>query len=148
MRMKKEEGRITRLWLAMIRVSDMDRALRFYNEILGLPVALDARGFDHAEVGPSEPLAKIGLHDTGKKPKRKRRTGIVLDTDDIYALYERLKKRGVKFTLKPTKMPWGDLVADFLDPDNNELEVVQDPKHHTRKYSHDNKSCVRLCALR
>ncbi len=134
--MKEEKGRITRLWLTMIRVSDMDEALRFYNEILGLPVALDAREFQHAEVGPDEPLAKIGLHATGKKRKRKRRTGIVFDTDDIYALCERLKKRGVEFTLKPTKMPWGGIVADFLDPDNNELEVVQDPKHYARNHAH------------
>ena len=134
--MKEEKGRITRLWLTIIRVSDMDRALRFYNKILGLPMALDARVFNHAEVGPDEPLAKIGLHATGKKSKRKRRTGIVFDTDDIYALYERLIKRGVKFTLKPTKMPWGGIVADFLDPDNNELEVVQDAKHYTRNYAH------------
>jgi len=134
--MKKEKGRITRLWLTMIRVSDIDKALKFYDEILGLPVVLDARGFNHAEVGPNEPLAKIGLHATGKKSKRKKRTGVVFDTDDIYALYERLQKRGVKFTLKPTKMPWGGIVADFLDPDNNELEVVQDPKHYTRNYAH------------
>ncbi len=132
--MKEETGRITRLWLTMIRVSDMDNALRFYKETLGLPIALDARMFNHAEVGPDEPLAKIGLHATGKKSRRKRRTGIVFDTDNIYALYERLKKQGVRFTLKPTKMPWGGIVADFLDPDNNELEVVQDPEHYKRIY--------------
>lgn len=132
--MKDETGRTTRLWLTMIRVSDMDKALRFYNELLGLPIALDARMFNHAEVGPEEPLAKIGLHATGKKSTRRRRTGIVFETDDIYALYERLKEHGVKFTLKPTKMPWGGIVADFLDPDNNELEVVQDPEHYRRDY--------------
>ena len=117
-------------------MSDIGRAFKFYNEILELPIALDARKFNHAEVGPKEPLAKIGLFGTGKQSKRKRRTGIVFDTDDIYALYEKLKKRGVKFTLRPTKMPWGGIVADFLDPDNNEIEVVQDPKHYEREYSH------------
>ena len=131
----KSKGSITRLWLTMIRVSDISRALKFYNEILELPIALDARKFNHAEVGPKEPLAKIGLFGTGIQFKRKRRTGIVFDTDDIYALYEKLKKRGVKFTLKPTKMPWGGIVADFLDPDNNELEVVQDSKHYERNYT-------------
>jgi catechol 2,3-dioxygenase-like lactoylglutathione lyase family enzyme len=119
----------------MIRVSDMDRALRFYTDILGLPVALDARGFNHAEVGPAEPLAKIGLYATGKRPRRKRRTGIVFDTDDIYALYDRLTKQGVVFTRKPTKTPWGGIVADFLDPDRNEVEVVQDPTHYRREYT-------------
>jgi len=119
----------------MIRVSDVDKALRFYNEVLGLPTKLDARMFSHAEVGPDEPLTKIGMHATGRKSKRKRRTGIVFDTDDIYALYERLRRQGVQLTLKPTKMPWGGIVADFLDPDNNELEVVQDPEHYKRKYA-------------
>ena len=134
--MEENKGRITRLWLTMIRVSDMEKAIRFYTEILGLSVALDARGFNHVEVGPEEPLAKIGLHATGRKLKRKRRTGIVLDTDDIHALYQRLLKNGVRFTLKPTRMPWGGIAADFLDPDNNEIEVVQDPKHYERQYSH------------
>jgi len=31
-------------------------------------------------------------------------------------------------------MPWGGIVADFLDPDDNELEVVQDPEHYKRNY--------------
>jgi predicted enzyme related to lactoylglutathione lyase len=128
--MNEERGKITRLWLTMIKVSDMNQALKFYNETLGLQIALDARVFNHAEVGPAEPLAKIGLYATGKKSKRKKRTGIVFDTDDIYTLYENLKKKGVKFTLKPTKMEWGGIVADFLDPDNNILEVVQDENHY------------------
>jgi catechol 2,3-dioxygenase-like lactoylglutathione lyase family enzyme len=129
-----KKGRITRLWLTMIQVSDITRALDFYTNILGLPVALEARKFNHAEVGPKEPLAKIGLYETGKKNRRKKRTGIVFDTDDIYAFYNRLKDQGVRFTLKPTKMPWGGIVADFLDPDNNELEIVQDPNHYKREY--------------
>jgi predicted enzyme related to lactoylglutathione lyase len=119
----------------MIKVSDLDRALKFYNEVLGLPTVLDVRKFNHAEIGPAEPLAKIGLYATGKKALKKKRTGIVFETDDIYALYERLKKHGVIFTLKPTETPWGGIVADFLDPDKNELEVVQDPNHYERKYS-------------
>jgi predicted enzyme related to lactoylglutathione lyase len=128
----EKAGRITRLWLVMIPVSDMERALAFYNGTLGLSIALHAKAFDHAEVGPDEPLAKIGLHATGKQSTEKRRSGVVFDTDDINALHRRLKDKGVVFTLEPTKMPWGGIVADFLDPDNNELEVVQDPEHYRR----------------
>lgn len=127
------KGKITRVWLSMIKVSDLEKALTFYSELLGLPIALDARVFNHIEVGPQEPLAKIGIESTGKQSKRRKWTGIVFDTDDIYALYERLTKKGVIFTLKPTKMPWGGIVANFLDPDKNELQVVQDPEHYTRE---------------
>ncbi len=35
--MKGKSGKITRLWLAMIEVSDMDKAVEFYHETLGLP---------------------------------------------------------------------------------------------------------------
>jgi predicted enzyme related to lactoylglutathione lyase len=127
------KGKITRVWLSMVTVSDLEKALTFYSEILGLSIALDARAFNHIEVGPHEPLAKIGIESTGKQSKRRKWTGIVLDTDDIYALYDRLTKKGVTFTLKPTKMSWGGIVANFLDPDKNELQVVQDPEHYTRE---------------
>ena len=133
--MKGKSGKITRLWLAMIEVSDMDKAVEFYHNTLGLPIALDARAFNHVEVGPDEPLAKIGLHLTEKKSEERNPTGVVFDTDNIYALYESLKEQGVVFTQEPTKMPWGSIVADFLDPFNNELEVVQDPDHYTREYN-------------
>lgn len=126
-------GRITRVWLAMIPVSDMDKALKFYNEVLGLRIALDARHFNHAELGPDEPLAKIGLYATGVQSSGRKRSGVVLDTDEIFALHRRLKEEGVVFTLEPTRMPWGGIVADFLDPDENELEVVQDPDHYKRQ---------------
>jgi len=129
-----KKGKIKRLWLAMIKVADITKALNFYNKILDLPIVLEARKFRHAEVGPKEPYAKIGLYETGKKNRRKKRTGIVFETDDIYAFYKRLKDQGVRFTLRPTEMPWGGIVADFLDLDNNELEVVQDPNHYKRKY--------------
>jgi predicted enzyme related to lactoylglutathione lyase len=128
------KGRITRVWLSMVKVSDLERAITFYREVLGLPLALDGRVFNHIEVGPHEPLAKIGIESIGKQSKRRKWTGIVLDTDDIYALYECLTKESVTFTLKPTKMPWGGIVANFLDPDKNELQVVQDPEHYTREY--------------
>ena len=35
--------------------------------------------------------------------------------------------------MKPTKMEWGGIVADFLDFDNNVLEVVQDENHYKTK---------------
>ncbi|MHA1960305.1 MAG: VOC family protein [Candidatus Thorarchaeota archaeon] len=132
--MGSKSGRITRLWLTVIDVSDLEESLKFYHDILGLPIALDAKAFNHAEVGPDEPLAKVGLHATGKKNTETRYTGIVFETDDIHSLYDRLKDEGVVFTQEPRTMPWGAITANFLDPDNNELEVVQDPEHYTRNY--------------
>jgi predicted enzyme related to lactoylglutathione lyase len=126
------KGKITRIWLSTIKVSNLDRSLAFYSKTLGLHLALDNRIFNHVELGPEEPLAKIALESTGKLSKGKKQTGIVFDTDNIYELYERLKAKGVIFTLEPTKMPWGGIIANFLDPDKNELQVVQDLEHYNR----------------
>ncbi|MFW9955902.1 MAG: VOC family protein, partial [Candidatus Thorarchaeota archaeon] len=82
--MTSKNGRITRLWLAMIGVSDINAAIEFYRDVLGLPVALDARGFGHAELGPAEPMSKIGLHKSERNFESVTKTGIVFETDDIF----------------------------------------------------------------
>lgn len=135
--MKMRDGRITRLWVATVHVRSMEKAVHFYRDILGLKVQLDARRYNWVEVGPDEPNAKIGIREASGDDASKRVgaiTGIVFDTDDIEALYERLAQTGVEFTRRPTKTPWGGIIADFLDPDGNELEVVQDPSHYAQDF--------------
>jgi lactoylglutathione lyase len=131
------EGRLTRVWVATVHVRDLGRALDFYRDVLGLKVRLDARKFKWIELGPDEPYAKIGLSEVSNSELMKKVgvvTGIVFDTDNITKLHQRLSANGVKFTRSPTKTPWGGMVADFLDPDGNEIEVVQDPTHYDQDF--------------
>lgn len=129
-------GRATRVWVAAVEVSDYERALRFYRDLLGFPVRLDARPrFDWIELGPEEPGTKIGLslkQDLAADGKAIRVTGIVLDTDDLDTFVDRLMAAGVRFTTEPHRAPWGGQLADFLDPDGNEIQVVFDPDHYRR----------------
>lgn len=122
----------TRVWVASVSVSDFDRALAFYRDALGFPVQLEARNFGWMEVGPEEPLCKIGLSLSEDPKELVTRTGIVLEVEDMDAFAERLRAHNVKFTQEPTKQPWGGVVADFLDPDGNEIEAVYDPDHYGR----------------
>jgi len=130
----KTVGRATRVWVAAVHVSDMERAIRFYRDVLGFPVVLDGRpGKAWVELGPEEPLCKVALNGDGPAPPKTNgvtATGIVFDTDDMQKLAARLRKAGVTFTHEPVKQPWGGWVADFLDPDGNELEVVHHPDHY------------------
>jgi predicted enzyme related to lactoylglutathione lyase len=48
--------------------------------------------------------------------------------DDIDRDYERISKRGVEFTMKPTTAESGMRIAFFADPDGNTLELMQRPK--------------------
>ncbi len=129
----EDKGKATRVWVTVVPVSDFEKALAFYRDLLGLPVRLDARSFDWMEVGPDEPLTKIGLSlrkDLGKDGAEARWTGIVLEADDFDAFCRRLKDHGVRFTTEPMMAPWGGRLADFLDPDGNQLQVVHDPGHY------------------
>ncbi len=129
------KGIATRVWVVGIPVSNFERSLVFYRDLLGFRVQLDGRFFNWMELGPDEPLCKIGLAEVkGDEVERKPGgpTGITLDTDDIDELYKRLSDKGVKFTQPPTKQPWGGMMGEFLDPDGNHLTVVQDSEHYTR----------------
>ena len=127
------KGIATRVWTVGIPVSNFDKALAFYRDLLGFKVQVDARVFNWMELGPDEPLCKVGLFEY-KEGYRKpgASTGIVLDTDDIHEFHRRLSSKGVRFTLPPEKQVWGGMQANFEDFDGNKLEVVQDSEHYTR----------------
>ena len=49
---------------------------------------------------------------------------LMLGTDDIWAAYERLKERGVRFLGEPYRYPWG-IGALLLDQDGSPLLLQQ-----------------------
>jgi catechol 2,3-dioxygenase-like lactoylglutathione lyase family enzyme len=55
------------------------------------------------------------------------RTGVSFQVDDIERTYLGLKRKRVKFTLKPRKERWGGIVANFEDPDGNKFFLLQMP---------------------
>ena len=134
------------MWVASVHVKNLESSLHFYRDVLGLKVRLDARRYKWIELGPDEPCAKIGLSEVSKSESASKTgiaTGIVFDTDNLTRLHRRLAAKGVKFTRVPTKTLWGGLIADFLDPDGNELEVVQDPTHYAQDFPPEGKESIR-----
>ena len=129
-----EGGKLERVWIASVPVRDLDRAAEFYSCILGLDIALEAKDKNWVEIGPAEPMAKIGLYvpDPADKKQPGGDTGIVLSTDSIYELHRKLVDDGVRFLTKPEKRPWGGLMAMFEDPDGNIFTVVEDREHYSR----------------
>ena len=50
--------------------------------------------------------------------------GIVFETDDIRATFEEWKARGVRFTEEPFMQSYGQMQAQFTDPDGNVFVLV------------------------
>ncbi len=104
-----------------VAVSNGKRALAFYHGKLGLDVLANQ---DHwVVVGRKRGGLAIHLCEFGKPtPKsEKGNTGILFLTDEsMERTYQKLKRKGVKFSVPPKKVDWG-WVCKFLDPDGNEI---------------------------
>ena len=130
--MSQVKTRISKLSVAVIPVSDQERAIEFYTETLGLEKRTDVpfgNGYRWVEVAPpgAETALAIVPPPPGK-PSGNVETGLGLLTDDIDALHAELKAAGVDVDEEVTR--YGDPVPPMFwlrDPDNNTLMVVEVP---------------------
>jgi catechol 2,3-dioxygenase-like lactoylglutathione lyase family enzyme len=105
-----------------LMVGDMDRAVAFYRDKLGMTVARQY-GKEFAEI--DAPGVRIGLHPGGKTPLKEhsRHMSIGLRVDDLDDAAATLRSRGVKLTDMPPDR--GLRAASFTDPDGNPLYIVE-----------------------
>ena len=110
---------------ATIFVSDLDRAVQFYSDTLGLKLVYRA-GPHWAEIDAGG--MHIGLHPHGTdmpKPGTHGSISVGLNvTQSIEGVVETLKKRGVKFA-GPIVDDKTVKLAHFGDPDGNELYLCE-----------------------
>ena len=103
-------------------VSDQQRAVDFYTQVLGFTLVADeSMGPDARwiEVGPPGAETTLTLWTPpGLEDRIGTFTGVVLSCDDIQATYEELRARGVEFEKEPRDQP-GGVMASFRDPDGN-----------------------------
>lgn len=112
----------------MVPVSDFDKALEFYTEVLNFTIADDRRAEGRIELCLPEGGARIVLYLP--RPGEEEpgiRTGIILATDSVYDLHKVLVDEDVEFIVKPERDRFGRLIVRFLDFDGNEIEAVDCP---------------------
>ncbi|MBI1767522.1 MAG: VOC family protein [Bacteroidetes bacterium] len=102
-----------------VMVSDMDTAVKFYTETLGLK--LRNRYGDHwADV--DGPGISLGLHPAGKDVKIGNNLQIGFKVDDLDKAVADLERKNVKFTTQDDTQV---RLAIFADPDGNALYLAQ-----------------------
>lgn len=109
------------LYSIAIFVSDIDRALSFYQDTLRLP--LYRSGSFGGEFLEDEP--HIGVHPAIHPDAQKlvgRETGITLKVENLLHFCGELHEQGVRFVREPTRMGFG-VMAMVADPDGNVLAL-------------------------
>lgn len=116
--------KLSTLGYVILYVKDTEKAKAFYRDVLGLKLKVDHDGWVELDTGTTT----LALHGTDDLPeKRLGQPIVVFNVPDIYAAYESLKSRGVKFESEPQKVcQEGDQIgksADFEDPYGNRLSI-------------------------
>ena len=110
-------------------VSDQDRALAFYTDVLGLELRNDnptPDGPRFLTVGvPGQDFMLVlwpGTPGEAQPFQGGVPASCTIETADIRGVVETLKARGVTFLTDVIEFPWG-YVAQFQDPDGNRLQL-------------------------
>lgn len=106
---------------------DQDRAVRFYTETLGLRVAED-RPYQQdgwrwilLEIPGAQTRILLSRKGAGETHQTRGEPSLVLTVDDVHAMYQEIKEKGVVFTQEPTRAFWDpdEVFAVFRDSEDN-----------------------------
>jgi lactoylglutathione lyase len=113
---------LLRIWDVTLTVSDLGRAVDFYENVLGLSLKFyypdNYAGFDCGGV-------EIGLAPGTPSGEQDGIPCVDFLVREIEEVYHTLFERGVRFTKEPHDTPWGGRIALLVDPDGNRLQLVQ-----------------------
>ena len=114
----------------ILYVRDLDRAVAFYQDAVGLPLRLRRGGY--AEFATAN--LKFALYERRLLPGRVGDQAAARDpasetlflVADVDAEVERLRHAGLTILSGPTDRPWGHRTVHLLDPDGNVVELAQE----------------------
>jgi predicted enzyme related to lactoylglutathione lyase len=106
-----------------LAVRDYARSVAFYRDVLGLPLLLEDSQFEFAQFDAGTVRFAVVGGPESKKMRDARggdfHAGIAFCVPDVDAAHRMLAARGVRFTMTPSKQPWGGYMALYADPDGN-----------------------------
>jgi lactoylglutathione lyase len=99
-------------------VDDMDRAVKFHRDVLGLPLKFDSPEWSEFSTGDTT----LALH----KASAKNSAGTVelgFTVPDLHKFHADMSAKGVQFTMPPTKQDFGSELAQFVDSEGGRNSV-------------------------
>ncbi len=99
-------------------VSNMDRAVKFYRDVLGLQVKFESPGWSEFVTGETT----LALHPASERnPAGRVELGFTVA--DVEAFYRDMSDKGVLFSMPPKKQEFGGVLAQFVDSEGAHCSV-------------------------
>lgn len=126
-----------RLGHVILYVSDLDASVAFYRDVVGLEYRFTDAGY--AEFGTGE--TRFALYEghraewlTGRPVLPGPAGEVVLLVEDVDAVADALRARGVPLLAEPADRPWGHRTVHVADPDGFVVEFAQEiPRARSRR---------------
>ena len=99
-------------------VAEMDRAVKFYRDRLGLPLKFESPDWSEFVTGETT----LALHPASpRNPAGTVELGFTVA--DIQGFYREKSQEGVQFSMPPTKQDFGGVLAQFVDSEGGHCSV-------------------------
>jgi len=107
-----------KLAYTILFVADMDRAVKFYRDTVGMTLKFQSPGWSEFATGETT----LALHAAeADHPAGHVRLG--LNVPDLHAFYDGMRAAGVKFSMPPTKQGFGGELAEMIDSEGAHLSI-------------------------
>jgi len=101
-------------------VAEMDRAVKFYRDVLGLSLKLQSPGWSEFSTGETS----LGLHPASEKnPAGSIELGF--NVANLEKFHQEMTAKGVQFSMPPTKQDFGGSLAQFIDSEGRRCSVAE-----------------------
>jgi predicted enzyme related to lactoylglutathione lyase len=101
-------------------VEDMQRAINFYRDVVGLAVLFESPGWSEFATGET----KLALHPASEK-NQAGKVEIGFNVPDLAKFYDDMRAKGVKFPMAPKKQDFGGMLAQFEDSEGAFVSVSE-----------------------
>jgi predicted enzyme related to lactoylglutathione lyase len=101
-------------------VANMDNAVKFYRDVLGLSLKFQSPAWSEFSTGQTS----LSLHPASEKnPAGSIELGF--QVANLGKFHQEMSAQGVQFSMPPTKQDYGGILAQFLDSEGHRCSVAE-----------------------
>ena len=108
----------TQLSYAIKFVADMEKAVKFYRDVLGLQLKFESPGWSGFVTGETT----LALHPASDKNSAGK-VELGFTVADVEAFYRDMRAKGMLFSMPPKKQDFGGALAQFVDSEGAHCSV-------------------------